>query len=91
MMPSFCVELTLPIDANLREIHQWLSAPDPSTNHNADCKKRQPNTGSWFAENKVFKKWKAIPGSFLWLHARPVVGRLFSLPWLSRKPCTTML
>lgn len=51
-----------------QKIHQWLSPPDPSLNHNAACKKRQPTTGAWFIEGDQFDKWKRSSNSFLWLH-----------------------
>jgi hypothetical protein len=51
-----------------KKIHGWLSAPDPSSNHDAACEKRQPNTGSWFIDGEAFAEWKSKPSSFLWLH-----------------------
>jgi hypothetical protein len=55
-------------DDRWRNIHKWLSPPDPSSNHHAACKKRQPTTGGWFVEGKQFEAWKTSPKSFLWLH-----------------------
>jgi hypothetical protein len=55
-------------DERRQKIYQWLSPPDPSSNHNSACKKRQPTTGAWFIESDEFKKWKMGPNSFLWLH-----------------------
>jgi hypothetical protein len=55
-------------DNRWQKTHQWLSPPDPSTNHNAACKKRQPTTGAWFVEGDQFAKWKCSSNSFLWLH-----------------------
>ena len=55
-------------DDRRRKIRQWLSPPDPSSNHNAACKKRQPTTGAWFFESLQFEEWKSSPNSFLWLH-----------------------
>jgi hypothetical protein len=51
-----------------RTVHKWLKAPDPSSNHNNACKKRQPTTGTWFTESDDFKKWMDDLNSFLWLH-----------------------
>jgi len=55
-------------DERRRMINQWLSAPDPSVNHNAACKKRQPTTGTWFVDGDVFNNWKMGQCSFVWLH-----------------------
>jgi hypothetical protein len=51
-----------------QNIHQWLSPPDPSSNHNTACSKRQLTTGAWFLESEEFGKWKLGSNSFLWLH-----------------------
>ncbi|KAH8657573.1 ankyrin repeat-containing domain protein [Tricladium varicosporioides] len=58
-----------------REIQQWLSSPDASSNHNAACKKRQLTTGAWFIESDEFNEWKTCPNSFLWLHGIPGCGK----------------
>ncbi|KAH6667724.1 hypothetical protein B0J14DRAFT_170784 [Halenospora varia] len=58
-----------------REVQQWLSSPDPSSNHNAACKKRQPTTGAWFIGSVEFEEWKTCPNSFLWLHGIPGCGK----------------
>jgi hypothetical protein len=55
-------------DGRRQKLHQWLSPPDPSLNHNAACKKRQPTTGEWFLTSDHFEEWKMSPNSFLWLH-----------------------
>src|SRR5436189_5538084 len=63
-----------------QKINQWLSSPDPSSNHNAACQKRQQTTGSWFIRGDQFAEWKINSNSFLWLHG---IRRLTSLRgWL---------
>ena len=59
----------------LHEIHRWLSAPDPSINHNAAIKKRSLQTGSWFTESHGFARWKIDPSSYLWLYGIPGCGK----------------
>lgn len=49
------------------EINRRLAAPDPSSNHNAACKKRQPDTGNWLINGDAFVEWKTKP-FLLWLH-----------------------
>jgi hypothetical protein len=51
-----------------RTIHLWLSAPDPSSNHNDARKKHQPTTGLWFIKDNKFEQWKCKLNSFIWLH-----------------------
>ncbi|KAI9868361.1 MAG: hypothetical protein M1813_005804 [Trichoglossum hirsutum] len=46
------------LDEVRQKIHQWLSAPDPSSNHNAACKKRQSTTGLWLVGRSQFTHWK---------------------------------
>ncbi|KAH9204132.1 hypothetical protein DL95DRAFT_377186 [Leptodontidium sp. 2 PMI_412] len=58
-----------------QKIRHWLSAPDPSTNHNAACKLRQARTGEWFLKSDEFEKWKMTSRSFLWLHGIPGCGK----------------
>jgi hypothetical protein len=59
---------TVLADNRRQKIHEWLSPPDPSSNHNAACKKKQPMTGAWLVEGPQFEEWKTRPNSFLWLH-----------------------
>lgn len=56
------------LNENQTKIRSWLEAPDPSSNHIAACKKRQPTTGSWFIQGTEFARWKSDSASFLWLH-----------------------
>ena len=55
-------------DERRQKIYQWLSSPDPSSNHNAACKKRHPTTGVWFVSSDQFEEWKTSSNSFFWLH-----------------------
>jgi hypothetical protein len=59
-----------------QKIHRWLSAPDPSSNHNDACRKRQATTGEWFINGEEFKLWKSGLNSFIWLHG---IRRFY--PW----------
>ncbi|KAF4631092.1 hypothetical protein G7Y89_g7033 [Cudoniella acicularis] len=63
------------VDERRQKIHQWLSPLDPSSNHNAACKKRQPTTGAWFVGSDQYEKWKTTSNSFLWLHGIPGCGK----------------
>jgi hypothetical protein len=59
---------SLLIGEHRQRIHQWLSAPDPSSNHNTARAKHQPTTGAWLINGREFAEWKRSPSSFLWLH-----------------------
>lgn len=52
----------------MQDVHQWLSAPDPSTNHYAALQKRFPGTGSWFTESPEFAHWRRDKSSHPWRH-----------------------
>lgn len=62
-------------DARRDNIHRWLSAPDPSRNHDAARKGRQSETGVWFLESQEFSDWKACPDTLLWLYGIPGCGK----------------
>jgi hypothetical protein len=66
------------LDERRQKIHQWLSAPDPSSNYHAALEKRQPTTGTWFIEGQAFADWKSSPHSFIWLHG---IRKFFDLKY----------
>lgn len=57
------------------KIHQWLAAPDPSSNHVNALSKRRTPTGSWFIGSSKFGDWEKSPNSFLWLYGIPGCGK----------------
>ncbi|KAL2062624.1 hypothetical protein VTL71DRAFT_5696 [Oculimacula yallundae] len=57
------------------DIQKWLAAPDPFTNHVANRKKRQPQTGIWLLSSKQYESWLTSPHSFLWLYGIPGSGK----------------
>ncbi|KAI4735291.1 Pfs, NACHT and ankyrin domain protein [Aureobasidium sp. EXF-12298] len=58
-----------------REIRDWLSAPDPSTNYTDALEKRHEGTGTWFTGGQAFADWRKQSTSFLWLHGIPGCGK----------------
>jgi hypothetical protein len=48
-------------------LRNWLSPPNPSTNHNALCNAHLTGTTDWFTCGTIFKEWKSA-GSLLWIH-----------------------
>ncbi|PGH14295.1 hypothetical protein AJ79_03117 [Helicocarpus griseus UAMH5409] len=51
-----------------RDIHKWLSPPDPFSNHYAACQARRQGTGKWFLEGEEYATWKTAPNSALCLY-----------------------
>jgi hypothetical protein len=41
------------------DLRRWLSAPDPSTNHNIACSTQYQGTAAWFFEGNTFEEWKS--------------------------------
>jgi hypothetical protein len=66
--------LTTSADNKLRDIRQWLAAPDPSTNHMRACKKHYKQTGGWFVNGDEFAQWRQEQCSKLWLYGIPGCG-----------------
>ncbi|KAI3546751.1 pfs domain-containing protein [Colletotrichum abscissum] len=57
------------------KIHSWLSAPDPSIDHNKASNLHQDGTGQWFLDTNEYLYWKTNPGSSLWLYGGPGCGK----------------
>ena len=68
-----------------KDIHKWLSPPDPSTNHNIACGTHHKKTASWFFQGSIFQEWKST-GSLLWIH-----GKRLSHPPSSLAPSNSIL
>jgi archaellum component FlaC len=70
----------------LREsTHEWLSPPDPSTNHNIACDTHHKKTAAWFFQGRIYQEWKET-GSLLWIH-----GKRLSVPLSKLTPSDIIL
>ena len=59
-------------ECQLREsIHEWLSPPNPSTNHNIACGTHHKKTAAWFFGGENYRDWKSR-GSLLWVYGKRV-------------------
>jgi hypothetical protein len=59
-----------------RDVQQWLSPPDPSTNHDLLSKKaHETGNVSWFFKSHALTEWKTM-GSFLWIHGKRMIFNL---------------
>lgn len=63
------------LDTHRQQVLNWLRATDPSSKFYETLKDRQPGTGSWFTNSRVFSKWVHDPNSLLWLHGIPGCGK----------------
>jgi hypothetical protein len=63
------------LDDRKRSILQWLSAVDPSINHEAALKIRQTGTNDWFLSCKECSSWREAEKSSLWLSGFPGSGK----------------
>jgi hypothetical protein len=55
-------------DRSGNQIFRWLSAPDPTINHDAARKKWQPDTGLWLTRNPDYIRWRDDAGPNLWVY-----------------------
>jgi hypothetical protein len=51
------------------KVRNWLSPPDPSTNHNIARRDHLSGTSSWLIRSDMFKRWKDM-SSLLWVHGK---------------------
>lgn len=72
---SFCIRANSPQEHWQRQVLDWLSAPDPSTNFDDAQNQHVLGTGSWLLQSDTFENWKAIPQSVLWLYGKPGCGK----------------
>jgi len=66
--PHICTlaEYQLPVG---EKIHEWLSPPDPSTNHDIACGTHHGGTATWFVQGSIFGEWMST-ASLLWIHGK---------------------
>ena len=53
----------------LKDLREWLTPPDPSTNHTIACDAQHERTAAWVFKEDVFKEWESS-GSLLWIHGK---------------------
>ena len=58
-----------------KDVQNWLSPPDPSTNHDFVWKSHHAGTATWFFESDALTKWKQTE-TFLWIHGKRMLIHL---------------
>jgi Cdc6-like AAA superfamily ATPase len=59
----------------MKEIRQWVSAPDPDLNFHKALDLRLDTTGNWLLTSDQYRKWKCNSKTFLWIHGKPGSGK----------------
>lgn len=67
-----------------QDLRHWLSAPDPSINHNIARAVHHEGTATWFFQGDIFLEWKSNP-SLLWIYGKR--GFLFPIGFHPTDPC----
>jgi hypothetical protein len=66
-------------DKLLKDVRNWLSAPDPWENHNIARESGCHGTAEWFIQDNTFSEWKASDlGSLLWIHGKRLLSPAFT-------------
>ena len=58
-----------------RKIVEWLSPPDPWTNHASARRYFEPETGSWLLQSDQYKRWRDGRIRHLWLYGKAGCGK----------------
>ena len=57
------------------KIVDWLSPPNPWTNHKSARRLHEPETGSWLLQSDQYKRWKYGHTRHLWLYGKAGCGK----------------
>ena len=58
-----------------RNIVNWLSPPDPWTNHHSARQRHESGTGAWLLESDSYMRWKAGKVEHLWISGKAGCGK----------------
>jgi hypothetical protein len=78
------VLIVIAVEQLRRDLRQWLSAPDPSTNHNIARGVHHEGTAAWFFHSDIFEEWRSS-SSLLWIYGKREL--LFPATFHSTDPC----
>ncbi|KAI0272344.1 hypothetical protein BC834DRAFT_1030497, partial [Gloeopeniophorella convolvens] len=54
---------------------EWLSPPDPFSNHSSKREQCHKGSADWFIHGNAFGEWKVSDSPFLWLYGKPGSGK----------------
>jgi hypothetical protein len=76
----FYLSLLRPVvagDQLQKRVQDWLSPPDPITNHDLFWRANHTGTTSWFFRSDVLTEWKKEgPFKFLWIRGKCMIFNL---------------
>jgi len=58
-----------------RRITDWLSPPDPWTNHESARQRHEPQTGTWLIQHNQYLEWKLGSCRALWVYGKAGCGK----------------
>ena len=58
-----------------RKIVDWLSPPDPWTNHTSARSLHEPQTGAWLLGSDQYRRWKSASIRHLWMYGKAGCGK----------------
>ena len=71
LISLLCFQSSIALSGKMsrQDLRNWLSPPDPSTNHNTAHSAQHEGTATWFFDGGIYKEWKSNP-SLLWIHGK---------------------
>ncbi|KAF2479868.1 ankyrin repeat-containing domain protein, partial [Neohortaea acidophila] len=61
--------------ARFQEVIDWLSPPDPWTNHASARKLHEPHTGKWLLQSGQYQQWKRGDVRHMWFYGKAGCGK----------------
>lgn len=61
--------------SDFKKIVDWLSPPDPWTNHATARRHHYARTGQWLVDSEVYQRWRNGTTRHLWLKGKPGCGK----------------
>ncbi|KAI7158046.1 hypothetical protein KC349_g5195 [Hortaea werneckii] len=69
------LQLSIQQSDRWRKIVDWLSPPDPWTNHRSARDRHEPGTGDWLLQSPTYLDWKAGKIRHLWICGKAGCGK----------------
>ena len=69
------LQLAVQQSDRFRKIVDWLSPPDPWTNHHSARQRHEPQTGTWLLRSDQYQRWKGGTVKHLWISGKAGCGK----------------